>query len=120
MEFNLDMPNFGEEKFVVLDLAAIWNLRIGDAIIAPWSFEPGKTWLFSMLATPNEGFEDQVDANSHVLQYLGMRYVQRRTLLFERHIRLLLPKTRQDLSLMLIGIHALFMHVGLQPATLFN
>jgi hypothetical protein len=58
MEFNLNMPNLGEEKLAISDLATIWNLRIGNAVIAPLPFESGETRLFAMLAPSQEGFED--------------------------------------------------------------
>jgi hypothetical protein len=95
-------------------------LRVGDAIIAPRPFEPGETRVFAMLIPSNKGFEDQIDANSHILQDLGMCYVQRGTLLFECRIRSLLLKTREDPSLRLIDLPALFKQMVIEPATLFK
>lgn len=108
MQFNLDMTNLREEKLVMLDLAAIWNLGIGDAIIASGPFEPGEARIFAVLTPPDKGFEGQIDADSHVLQDLGMCNVQRGVLLFERCICSLLLKARDHLALMRISLPPLF------------
>lgn len=116
---HLDSSNLRNHyTIVILDAEATLGEREG--VIAPIAFEPGIPRVLTSFATPEEGFERQVNTDGYILQDLRMHISERRTLLFHyRECRLLLVEGQPFASL-LISLLTLFQQMIIQPTTLFQ
>src|SRR6266487_486233 len=81
MEFDPDVPNFGEGQFLANDLIAA--LRISEAIVTITTLKSRISWYLAFLHSLKKGFEGFVHAIQDILKHLAMDVLVLFTDLFE-------------------------------------
>ena len=120
MKLDLDVPNLGENELPILDLASARDLGKGDAIVSAIAFETWIAWIFTSFYPSEEGLKSKIDTHGHVLQDLGVDILERRPLLFQDRIGLLLLIARDAIASLLIDALAFLKQMVIEPTTLFK
>lgn len=120
MEDNPYLANLGELQDIAFKLPAKFRLRKGEGVISVVAPEAGIAGIFPILDTAEEGFEGQVDADSHVLEHLGVDFGQRGTLHFEQKKGFLLPIEGETFLSLFPGYFSLLQEMIVEPAALIQ
>ena len=68
MYFGLHLSDFGQPDRAYSDAVSV--LRIGDAVVLPFAFEPGVAWFFPCFHPAEEGLKGKFHTDSNILQDL--------------------------------------------------
>ena len=117
---HLDATNLGKRHTVIMRDAKA-TLRKSEGVISVLALETREADFFCMFSdAAEEGFESQVNTNSHILQDLRMHATQRWAFLFQYRKRIDLLIERETLTRLLIGILPFPQQVIIEPTALFK
>lgn len=117
---NPQCTNLGQLQHAIHKLTAIPILRKGHRIIPSMTTKTRIARCFACFATAEEGFERQVDAHRHILQYLRVHVLQRGACCFQQRQGALLLIVRQRFLAFLVDRFAFCQQVVIKPAAFFK
>ncbi len=113
---NRNGSDLRQPEAVARQVASAVPLRKSDRGILSLPLETGIPRIFSVLRSPEEGLERQIDADGHVLERLGIDRIQRRPALFQRRKRSGLVVQGQSGSVPFPGVSSMLQKMVVEPA----
>ena len=113
------MSYFAQPQASVAERKAL-ILRVGEAVVAPFTFVAGKARGVARLAPAKECLKCQVNAHVHVLQHLAVNAGQRRPIRLEKRQFLLLLVHTNRLTSALPRLYSVAQQAVIQAAARFE